>query len=616
MPNAAAEVEEALVCDDVSSPLPSPSPTLTGTSDYTMSSQSVDDHSPSEHNNLDAQYDSFNGGLGQWDIVENAGYGPGLLFTGGLGGDNENKPSGTQNFCERSKALQITPQDQLGTRSHSPQNDDDRSATAHALEDFTTPSQSVCLFGDDVHYDAREDFDIVYDIFYQDENFELYEGFMVTEEDLHNAVRDDDDDDDDVKAHGNLPEDESGGSATPPLERVESPEISSRATVKSLPSVVSACRSVEDDCKSFSCQGLSTRVPGMFVRDAGCEDEFLSFSRRDFAVLRKSLQELQVGMFQKQGDGFDIGPEEEEVQEDLALTSGIVKELEEEEGKVSVLKGFEQTNGTSANASCQEMMTQQERQVRPLSAARVLRPLSSSVVLGFQQSPRDHHVRENRVTFVGSAAVTPALGFQGAEKDGESSMMMSGGGKPPHLERKKVKCVVVPEMKVIHLFNRRSMESSQGSSYATPRTGISADELESSVSRKNVPSRSDLHDDDTAEGSILELLSAKVQLLDVNQQKYLLQVLNKIERAKQSGNLNIPSMFASLERPWMGMGVHLTSPEGEGAPRAYLIVLRILSTWGDAKCVGLVEVSLAQAPELINSFVRRIMLRKGAAERA
>ncbi|CAM6100708.1 unnamed protein product [Calypogeia fissa] len=566
VPNRLTELEDDLLNNDVNSL----SPTLTETSDYTMSSVSMDDQSPEP--NFDIHSSSFNGGLGQWDLVENAGCSLALLMSDLAVPDAVDKHLVTQNSSLDGKnALQMTPQTGPGTWCPSPQKDD---RTGHAPEELIS-SQVFCPIGHEIQYDAREDFDIVYDIFYQDENFEPYEAFMVSEE-LQNALKEDSK----VQVQANLQEDKTRRLATPPLERAESPEFSSRTTVKSLPSVSGdGLRSTDGDFKSLSCQGL-TREAGMFVCDTSCEDEFLSFSRRDFVVLRKSLQDLQVGLIHKNGDEFHNGAAEE-VQEDLALTSPRAQEAE-----VLMLNNIEQRKGTSFSfVRCQEMVTQQERKVRPLSAVRVPRPMSSSVVLGFQQSPRDD-VRESCLKLTGSFTVTPTLIPQGAQQRDNSSV--DDSKLHHHHERKKVKCAVL-ETSAIHLFKQGSNESSQVSSYATPRTGISADELESSVSRKNVPSRCDLHDD-TAEGSMLELLSAKVQLLDVNQQKYLLQVLNKIERAKQSGNLNIPSMFASLERPWMG--VPLTSPEVEGAPKTHLIVLRILSTWGDTKCVGLVEVDL------------------------
>jgi hypothetical protein len=467
----------------------------------------------------------------------------------------------TEDSYMRRGSLQATFQSLHGSRQHSRQNG--ISSTIDDVADNITTSQLVDCMGDEHFGGAREDFDIVYDIFYQDENFEPHEAFL-NADDLQNALEEGFKDCEVPEEHSN------SRAATPPLERANSPEVSARTTVKSL-SRISVCRNTETNFASS--QGLTRAQDGV-------EAEFPSFSRRDLGVRRKRLQELHVESCQKSCKEIHGGVDE--IHEDLKLISDNVKEKE-----FFILKGREQLR-TSSVLSCQEMLTQQERKLRPLSAARVSKPSSSSpLVLGYQQSAVDKAVGSS-LTFMERDTARPSLVLEGAQLHenfmGESYV------------RKSRKCVI-PELNVTQLFNPGN-ESGQASSYATPRTGISADEMESSVSRINVTSRYELHDN--AEGSVLELLSAKVQMLDVDQQKYLLQVLNKIERAKKSGSLDIPFMFASLERPWSG--VPQTSPEVEGASKTYVIVFRILSNWGDTQYVGLCEVSLAQAPELKSPY--------------
>ncbi|KAL2635160.1 hypothetical protein R1flu_006639 [Riccia fluitans] len=455
----------------------STSPTITDRSDYTVSSVSIDEEAPERKREMQIE---SSGTLGQWDVMENV-----HCVTSAA------TPLKDEHFED---ALTCPAVDSAFHDScsweHSPNRHGDRSPSSQRYEALCWTST------DEVHHDCREDqeFDIIYDVFYQDEAFEPYEACMVTE-DLKKHLRERSDENFDQSDNNSL-----SRSATPPLERAESPEFSSRVNLRSFPSM-GTCNSNE---------------------------EFLSFCRRDLSVLRQSLRELQVGMFQESDNTGLHCVTLEEIQEDVISSRGLPLEKEEDLGPKSL---------TARSSICQEMLNQQERKVRPLSVARALRPLSSSIiVLGPQNQSDDFKERCPQLT-------------ASAELPGPKSV---------------------------------------GAQVSENVTGISADDLETPLcgkSNQSIPGPQE-----PSEGTILELLNAKVQMLDVPQQKYLLRVLDKLERAKMSGSLNLPSMFASLERP--GMDLPLMTPELDGAPKTHLLVLRILSTWGNTECVGLVEVEL------------------------
>ncbi|KAG6545884.1 hypothetical protein Mapa_012539 [Marchantia paleacea] len=410
VPNPLTVVEDVVVARETIAA--AVSPTFTEHSDYTVSSASIDEKATE---NAEMQIESFNGKLGQWDIVEKA-----ACIT-----------SVRSLWNEETKVLVMCPGLTLQSPfhrpcswEHTPRRRDGRSTSSEHSEALCWPPR------DEMHPDSQGEFDIVYDVFYQDEAFEPYEAFMVTE-DLQNGVQEESDENVDQ------PDDTLSRSATPPLERVESPEFSSRVNLKSLPSM-STCNSNE---------------------------EFLSFSRRDLSVLRQSLRELQVGMFQENFAGLHGGTSEE-IQEDVIPARGLIED-EEKELVPKVL--------TARSSFCQEMLTQQERKVRPLSAARIVRPFSSSVVLGIKTQTDD---LKERCTQLSAVAELPWAEFNGAQVR----------------ENEIGETVLQREKKVLHgsadidrSFRRADLGSSGSSltsSYATPRTGISADDQEASVCKK------------------------------------------------------------------------------------------------------------------------------------
>ncbi|KAL3692610.1 hypothetical protein R1sor_006261 [Riccia sorocarpa] len=516
VPNPVTEAKDVAVAADAMSP------TFTDRSDYRDSSVCIDEEAPNR--NCEMQIESFPGTLGQWNVMEDESC---VTSANTLKDERYNKYDSTRPVMDSSfhdSCSWKQSRSRQGVRSPSYQR----------YETVCWPS------ADEVRNDCREEpeFDIIYDVFYQDEAFEPYEAFMVTE-DLQNNARGEEFDENVDHSDNTL-----SRSATPPLERAESPELSSRANLRSFPSM-GTCNSNE---------------------------EFLSFSRRDLSVLRQSLRELQVSMFQDSCTGLPSATLEE-IQEDVVTTRGLPLEKIQEDLVPNSL--------TARSSLCQAMSTHQERKVRPLSAARALRPLSSSVVLGpLTQSDVSKDRNPRLVPFGAEVRGPKSVGAQISEDLIGEIIFQRENGTMSGLTN------------IDDSFYSADLARSRTSltfSYSTPRTGISADDQEPPPSCiKRDPSEAELQE--RSEGTILELLNKKVQMLDVPQQKYLLRVLDKLERAKMNGSLNLPSMFASLERPWLGLP--LMTPELEGAPKTHAVVLRILSTWGNTDCVGLVEVEL------------------------
>ncbi|KAK3267982.1 hypothetical protein CYMTET_23489, partial [Cymbomonas tetramitiformis] len=376
-------------------------------------------------------------------------------------------------------------------------------------------------------------------------------------------------------------------------------------------------------------QAMETRDSRASAAQGGGE---MALSKHDLDVLRDSMRELKIASPSKpsgvaredDADSVDSVESVEDGTDSPELSRAPSRECKEfnsdamhssrPSSRAGGASGLRASGGMSSRGAA-------PRAVRPLSAQRKAPTPAQAmpaVPVAELQSVLQAVARENSLATTSKRVV-------GAQEDLEVPKTSRGSRMPAVVGMPLDQQFTAEEGSALHDAMASATVRQHVASIEQRRSKVG----QAALGRQPAGSTEEVSEED----EILGLLSGRLQELDKQKQKYLLRVIDKLERAQEAG-LNVSHMFASLDIP--GLGADEGSPGAGGsdwslqtaspakqspAPAAesseaaapakepsgaVVYTLRLLSSWGGLRSVGLTEV------DFYDRHNKRILLAPGS----